>query len=942
MVLSELGIWAVSTIAGGIVGNQAYDKLKDIRQQTRRTFAGTLGAPADHDIDKAVASAAYQAVMVVLKDYEAAAGHRLAQDFVQVLGVALRDRVTLFRDPWTEPEIPTAARPHLNRLISASGGTPEAVADISPFLTDVMLAEVTEMAGGIVVPEAFVASMRANEPNGFFPRFRAFIAQELAINDRFHRLFVATRLAEMADGVDVMRGKMERFAREAAELRDVLGEVQEDVRDVKRLLIQAIGDKKLAEQALDGLRHEKNLTERAILFFLSRVFNESVQPSDVIPFLYERADELATRKTEAISVLARDRSNSSSEVDALRRAAAEALLNEDFDRNAELLRQTADTEVDAFRLEEGRLSEQIKATERRRVRALNSLRALVDAEKMRGNPQKTAEAVWLLFEFECPLHIPQSDRFGIASAIQNEWYVKGREKGDSFSLHVALGLAEKQRALATNAEQRCASGNSLGNVLATLGERENSNRRLIEAVSVYRAALKQCNRERYPLNWAITHNNLGCALSRLGEREGYSARLEEAIKSFQAALQVSKRGYAPHFWTGTQNNLGNALKTLGERRADTRLLEESLLAYRSALDGTDRHTAKLDWAMMQNNIGSVLSTLGERENGTRRLYEAVAAYRAALEEFERERVPLEWAMTQNNIGALLSRLADRETSTDKLKEAILAFRLSLEERTRERVPLDWAITLNNLANALSKLGERELSNEQLEEAVALYRLSLQERTRERVPIEWAMTQNNLGNVLAKLGARDSGSEKLNEAIAAYRSALQERTRERVPLDWATTQNNLGNALRNLGERVMEADYLKQAVAAYKEALHEWTRERVPLHWGGVQTNLGNALTSLGELENCVARFEEAIVAYRLALEERNINLVPLDWAVTFGNEGVALLKIAEIERDSSLAERALSQVESAREILANAKHIAFAEYYSLNAQRARMLIKELK
>jgi hypothetical protein len=54
---------------------------------------------------------------------------------------------------------------------------------------------------------------------------------------------------------------------------------------------------------------------------------------------------------------------------------------------------------------------------------------------------------------------------------------------------------------------------------------------LEEGVTAYREALKECTRDREPLQWAMIEENLGVALKELGEREGGTERLEEALHS---------------------------------------------------------------------------------------------------------------------------------------------------------------------------------------------------------------------------------------------------------------------------------------------------------------------------------------------------------------------------------------------------------------------------
>jgi tetratricopeptide (TPR) repeat protein len=304
---------------------------------------------------------------------------------------------------------------------------------------------------------------------------------------------------------------------------------------------------------------------------------------------------------------------------------------------------------------------------------------------------------------------------------------------------------------------------------------------LVDAIARYRALLDRRDRERVPLQWAMTQNSLGLALSRLGERENSTGRLEEAVAA-------------------TQNNLGLTLLRLGERESGTARLEEAVAAYRAALEEGTRERVPLQWAVIQNNLGLTLLRLGERENSTARLEEAVAAYCAALEERTRERVPLDWAGSQNNLGLALSTLGEWENTTGRLEEAVAAYHAALEERTRDRVPLQWAMTQNNLGNALLRLGERENSTGRLEEAVAAYRAALEERTRERVPLQWAMTQNNLGLTLLRLGERESGTARLEEAVVASRAALEVFRAAHAGFYIDLTERNLANAEAVLAKR----------------------------------------------------------------------------------------------------------------------------------------------
>jgi tetratricopeptide (TPR) repeat protein len=195
------------------------------------------------------------------------------------------------------------------------------------------------------------------------------------------------------------------------------------------------------------------------------------------------------------------------------------------------------------------------------------------------------------------------------------------------------------------------------------GDERGENPALLIAIAINRAVIEENSRERAPLQWASSQNSLGSALWMLGQRESGTSRLEQAVTAYRAALEEleRERHSVPLQWAMTQNNLGTALQSLGDRESGTKHLEEAVSAYGAALEEYTRERLPLDWALTQNNLGSVFGKLGGRETGTARLEQAATAIRAALEEWTRERVPLRWAMTQNNLGNVLQCLRRART-----------------------------------------------------------------------------------------------------------------------------------------------------------------------------------------------------------------------------------------------------------------------------------------
>jgi len=71
---------------------------------------------------------------------------------------------------------------------------------------------------------------------------------------------------------------------------------------------------------------------------------------------------------------------------------------------------------------------------------------------------------------------------------------------------------------------------------------------IVEAVAVYREALKERTTERLPHDWAMIQNNLGITLARIGEREGGTMHLEEAVTAHREAIKERSRKHDPLNW----------------------------------------------------------------------------------------------------------------------------------------------------------------------------------------------------------------------------------------------------------------------------------------------------------------------------------------------------------------------------------------------------------
>ncbi len=204
----------------------------------------------------------------------------------------------------------------------------------------------------------------------------------------------------------------------------------------------------------------------------------------------------------------------------------------------------------------------------------------------------------------------------------------------------------------------------------------------------------------------------------------------------------------------------------------------------------------------------------------------------------------------------IERLADAlpETSVSLLDlSAVISSRLvdlSLGGLTDDALSAR-ADRLNTLGVRLSNLGRREAALAATEEAVGLYR-ELVERNRDAFLPDLAMALNNLGNRLSDLGRREAALEAAEEAVGLYRE-LVERNRDAFLPDLAGTLNNLGTMLSNLGRR-------EGALVATEEAVG-FRRELVERNRDAFLPDLARGLGMLGLVSIRAELFDAAVAAF---------------------------------------------------------------------------------
>ncbi|MCK4864489.1 MAG: tetratricopeptide repeat protein [Gammaproteobacteria bacterium] len=232
------------------------------------------------------------------------------------------------------------------------------------------------------------------------------------------------------------------------------------------------------------------------------------------------------------------------------------------------------------------------------------------------------------------------------------------------------------------------------NFLYTRGNYEQhrySSNVFASAREIFDAALTEELRKQSPLDWAATQNSLGNILAALGQQQRDADLFNKAMACFNQALEVLKQEESPLEWAATQANLGTAMQALGRQESDAKLMNNAVDAYTAALLEYTRKETPEEWAMVMFQLAATFYTYGSLLKGNRTFQKSVVAYKNALAELDADLYALELAATHNNRGVVLHHLAESEESTERLEEAIRAYETALTVCMEQQQPFHLAV-----------------------------------------------------------------------------------------------------------------------------------------------------------------------------------------------------------------------------------------------------------
>lgn len=233
-------------------------------------------------------------------------------------------------------------------------------------------------------------------------------------------------------------------------------------------------------------------------------------------------------------------------------------------------------------------------------------------------------------------------------------------------------------------------------------------------------------REQSPLDWAETHNSLGNILAALGQNLRDVDLYNQSIASFTSALEVLSQEDSPLEWAATQANLGTAQQALGRQESDSKLMSNSVDAYTAALLVYSRKETPEEWSVVMFQLGAAFHTYGSLLKGNRNLQKSVVAYKNALAELDADLYALELAATHNNRGTVLHHLGESEENADRIEEAIRAYETALTVSMEQQLPFHLAVLIRvNKATASSILAEMSKDAALMEETADEFELIIE-------------------------------------------------------------------------------------------------------------------------------------------------------------------------------------------------------------------------
>ena len=229
---------------------------------------------------------------------------------------------------------------------------------------------------------------------------------------------------------------------------------------------------------------------------------------------------------------------------------------------------------------------------------------------------------------------------------------------------------------------------------------------LSDAIDVFEAVITDDLKEHELLEWVSLQNSLGNVLAGVGQQRRDEGFYRRAIAAFNSALDELSQDAFPADWATTLNNRPTARQALARLHEDAKLLKAAVDAYTQALLVWSRESSPEEWMYTMHQLGATFHAYGKLLKGNRTFQKSVVAYKNALAVLNADDYALALTATHNNRAIVLQHLGESEGNPERVAEAIKSYEKALTVSMEQQLPFHLAVLCRvNKATAQNVLAE---------------------------------------------------------------------------------------------------------------------------------------------------------------------------------------------------------------------------------------------
>jgi hypothetical protein len=242
-VLQFLSETFFDPIVSAVVGAQGAETYAGVKQELISRMAARFGAPGNHDIERAIRVAQFQAMILTLNEYETWLNHMerhegpvdapySPQIFVSNANGYLDKHFRFRISVSVESEFIVLLRETVSSDIELAASGQPGPGDRREEISELVEKEFLKASGFDVLPPSFVDVLRNGRPNfsGWIDLYRIFLCEQIKTNKRFSSILTSVMLETISRKSDHLAatqaqisGQLEELAKQQQQLAGLVG-----------------------------------------------------------------------------------------------------------------------------------------------------------------------------------------------------------------------------------------------------------------------------------------------------------------------------------------------------------------------------------------------------------------------------------------------------------------------------------------------------------------------------------------------------------------------------------------------------------------------------------------------------------------------------------------------------------------------------------------------